>query len=348
MKCDYCGKERPNDQITRNKHLKNDPPPGIVGNPPMGICTSCNSKVSEVLISETPFDDQGLIELTLSILGHGSDEPRLEALRKSEVPDVGEGQIVRDRECIKSLLSASIYDWPPIKVKQVVNPMFGEPLGVDYEVVDGWHRLAVANALGYLTIPVFDVGDGPLITEDCTFIYGHDRPYHTLVYPNGIISGVRDNERWEYLRAQDHLGKRILDIGSNIGMQGILARYVGAAAYTGIDENTQAIELGRQVADAWGVAVELINYDARGIVLPNADVMWLFSIAQRIPIEYLVDATKRVDPEVVYLEWHDLVDDASANLQSQLNYEWELLAVLQSSFDNERRCRKLLRGTRIT
>ena len=335
QKCDYCGE------------IKSDFVKHSTVSAPFGICTSCNSKASEVSIEEIPFDDQGLIELTRQMLGHGSDEERCRALVASKVPNVGVGQINRDREIIKSLLTIEPHDCPPIKVKQVVNPMFGEPLGVDYEVVDGWHRLAVANALGYLTIPVFDVGDGPLITEDCTFIYGHDRPYHTLVYPNGIISGVRDNERWEYLRAQDHLGKRILDIGSNIGMQGILARYVGAAAYTGIEENTQAVELGRQVADAWKVEVTLINFDTRGIVLPEADVMWLFSIAQRIPIGYLVEAVKGANPEVVYLEWHDIRDDASANLQSQLNYEWELLAVLQSSFDNERRCRKLLRGIRI-
>ena len=111
-----------------------------------------------------------------------------------------------------------------------------------YYVVDGNHRAAFALALNRplrAEIWPFDLvfrryGPRSLFYE----INKLGKPYHTISYRgNTIIPGRRIDieQRIELIPKKIIQGRRILDLGANIGMNAIAAKHGGAKSVTGIE-----------------------------------------------------------------------------------------------------------------
>ena len=176
------------------------------------------------------------------------------------------------------------------------------------------------------------------------FIYGHKTQYQTLVYPQGVLPGVRTLERWPHLKGLAR--KRILEIGCSSGIDGILALVCGAKSYYGYDNDDQALSLGREVAKAWGVEAHLVKADVQTFVdWPSADVLFLFSVTQRFDRDLLTRAAKASEARVIYLEDHGPNDITALALMSLLaDFEWKKVAAYDSN--GQGWVKKLWKGAR--
>lgn len=177
-----------------------------------------------------------------------------------------------------------------------------------------------------------------------SFIYGHGKQYQTLVYPDGILPGVRTLEHWPHLRGLMH--RRILEVGCSSGMNGILTLVCGAKSYHGYDSDEQALQLGQAVARAWGVDAKLEKEDCGTFVTwPGADVVFLFSVTQRLSLNVLERAVRTSGARTVYLESHGLNDSTAPALMGLLvDFGWKKVAVYDSN--GEGWLKELWKGTR--
>lgn len=286
--------------------------------------------------AEDPLVEAAKLFLERGHLGGSLREYYLSRLSMSD-------QLSADCRAFGLLDERPIDQWAPIRARRVPSVALETPISYQATVFDGAHRIAMALAKGHRAIRCYFL---PPIRIEGQHIYGHPEPYQTLIFPDGVIGGVRGNERWSYLRAGDIEGRRIGDIGCSSGVDGILAVVCGAKSYRGFERDKVAIRYGRQMAQAWGVAGK-VGFEAGELVperVPLVDTLFVFSVAQRISPPVLCAGISRAQPHAIYLETHCVGDRASQRLLVQLShYTWELLGTVPQSRSSDA-SRELYRG----
>lgn len=168
-----------------------------------------------------------------------------------------------------------------------------------------------------------------------SYIYGHPRPYQTLIFPNHVVEGMRGTERMEIIRPHLPAGCSVAEFGCNSGMDGVLGvarKYI--SSYWGVDQDAPSVELGQSVADAWKVRVTLVHGDLAKEDPPEADVLFLFSLAQRISRNVILTQAKKVKASMTFVESHPYMDDATASLMGRLGGSCEEIGTVPGSSEN--------------
>lgn len=297
------------------------------------------------IIGEYPYraEDDLLVELAQVFLESG--DPK-KTRRWVYLVAVGmPGQLVCDLNTFKYLRRTEPEKWPPVRCRYVPVVSLGQPLTTRLCVWDGGHRIALLLALGCEEVKVkitpFDEVD-----TGGTHVYGHSKPYQTLVFPHGVIEGMRATERWELLKPEDIVGKAIGDFGCNSGTDGIMALLCGAKSYHGFEKDERSVSYGRMMAGKWALT-DKAKFSVGDLPseVPEFDTLFLFSVAQRIPSDILLAAVACADPGVVYLETHASVDLVSSNLMAALKkYNWQKVGSVPQSSESQIEQRLLFRG----
>lgn len=171
--------------------------------------------------------------------------------------------------------------------------------------------------------------------ETMTYIYGHSQPYQTLVYPDRTVEGVRGTERLGILAPHIQPGTSVVEFGCNSGMDGVLSlAKKKISSYWGVDLDQTSVEFGRSVAKAWGVEAQLVHASLFDVKPPKAQTLFLFSIAQRIPVNVIIRQFREVSPSYVFVESHPGVDDATSNLLGDLGGSKEVIGTVPASREN--------------
>lgn len=296
------------------------------------------------IVGEVPFPAHldPLSELARKFL---ATEDLKDTVRYRYLSEIGDTKLLyQDIRSFEGLVHLEVEEFWPITCNLTPCIKLREPITWHMTVVNGGHRIAFAIARGYKFLRA--TIKEPLAIEE-VHIYGHDRPYQTLIFPTGKVEGMRGNERWELFRPEDIKGKQILDLGCSSGVDGILTLLCGAEHYHGIEYHVPSVGYGVEMARAWGLSdrARLVAGDVGVVNIPRADTMFLFSVAQRIPLETLAGAVVTARPEVIYLETHVCGDPVSADLMNRLDFQWESLGTVPQSVLSPR-WREIYKGTR--
>jgi hypothetical protein len=282
------------------------------------------------IVGEVPFPayKDPLAELARKFL---AGEDLTDTARFRYLSAIGDTKLLnQDVKSFSGLVGLEAEELWPITCKMTPLIQFGAPIEWQVTATDGGHRIAYAIAKGWERMRA--TFRAPLVIEE-EFIYGHDRPYQTLIFPTGKVDGMRKNERWELLRPEDIVGKRILDLGCSSGVDGILSVLCGAKDYYGIDLHPPSIGYGWEMVRAWGVE-EKVTLAAGNVgiaLIPRVDTVFLFSVAQRIPLGALVRAIDLARPDTIYVESHAREDATAADLMHRLDYHWGSLGAVPQS-----------------
>ena len=297
------------------------------------ICGPCMSMVTMVSPSDMfahgiPYDTR-LVTVARNFLS----EPRVTLepmpLAEGEVAQRDMAYRHRDwtasRNRFRSLVQTPAKDWMPIKVRVKVSVVPGKAHERKVVEIDGIHRLCLAIACGVPEIPCFVVPSSYRVVPPD----GRALSYQTLVLPDGIMSGERPADRWPLIPYQAVVGRSILDLACNNGVDGtMLCHFDCFARYVGLDRDEDAIRIGKDVATAWNVSdraehrVADVNEMA---TFPRADVVWMFSAAKVIRLEAFFRAVNLSGAESVIFESHNLHDDEASAQILALPWEWRWL-----------------------
>ena len=290
--------------------------------------------------------DDLLVELARVFLDGGDLRKLILTNRLEYTVKVGmPGYFLCDLNTFEYLNGTDPENWPPVRCRYVPVIELGRPLITRLCVWDGGHRIALALALGLTEIEA-EITPFDEINVSGSHIYGHSRPYQTLVFPHGVIEGMRGTERWALLWPRDLVGKVIGDFGCNSGTDGIMALLCGARFYHGFEKDKKSAHYGRMMVGRWGLA-DRAKFSVGELPpeVPKFDTLFLFSIAQRIPSDVLLAAVASAGPEVIYLETHQGLDAPSSNLMGALGYRWQYLGSVPQSRTSKAR-RFIYRGAR--
>jgi SAM-dependent methyltransferase len=178
--------------------------------------------------------------------------------------------------------------------------------------------------------------------------------YQGLVLPSGeVLPGERDvSPRLALYRKEDFLGRMVLDLGCNCGVDCIWAVKEGAAFAAGIDTNPDAIFEAMWLADAWGFwgkTVFICGDAATEVGRRNKGlpvVLLANSVAKWIGVNEIASVAKSVLPVVVYLESHSENDEWTNSLILKLSeYDFSILGMLPYTKEDPRPIRRFFRGT---
>lgn len=224
------------------------------------------------------------------------------------------------------LVRSPALSWLPLAATPRVRPAFGEPHEIGVADFDGRRRLSAARAWGYPRVRL-------LMRPPQLAMPTPERQYQTLVGRDQIVEGERPGDRWAWLPASVLRGARIIELGCNSGMDGILACVCGAESYTGWEVYAPAVEAGRQLAATWGVAdrvtLHVADVKATPPEIPRADVVCIFSTAIQVGVEAHVRAVEQSGAVHILLETHLLDDPESIAVMQRLlpPFVWEPLGV---------------------
>lgn len=283
------------------------------------------------IIGEYPYraEDDLLVELAQVFLAGG--DPKKTRRWVYLVAAGMSGYIACDLNTFGHLHWIGPERWPPVRCRYVPVIKLGQPLTTRLCVWDGGHRIALLLALGREEVEI-EITPFNEVNVGGVHIYGHDRPYQTLVFPHGVIKGMRGTERWELLKPEDIVGKTIGDFGCSSGTDGIMALLCGAKSYHGFEKNERSVNYGRMMTGRWALADKAeFSVGELPSRVPKFDTLFLFSIAQRIPSSVLLPAVACADPEIIYLETHQELDGPSASLMKALGFQWQRLGAVPQS-----------------
>jgi hypothetical protein len=166
------------------------------------------------------------------------------------------------------------------------------------------------------------------------------------------VEGVRDLARWDrHLSREPWDNRTIVDIGCSSAMDGILAVATrGARKLWGCDCDEASVRLGLELASAWRVQDRVFLHHqsaASSLAPPHADILFLFSVTQRIDpdtLDFFVASTRA--PRI-YLESHSVDDHATAAFLGRWKktFAWTEIAKYPQSREGKGE-RLLYHGTR--
>ncbi len=113
--------------------------------------------------------------------------------------------------------------------------------------------------------------------------------YHELEFEGVVLPGERPwAERWRQLRAiTDYRGKRVLDLGCNLGLLSVfLLKEAGAAATLAVDRDPEILQAAAEIARAFRVQPEFcaLDFDAdpaweAGLAAFRPDIVFALSVS---------------------------------------------------------------------
>ena len=164
---------------------------------------------------------------------------------------------------------------------------------------------------------------------------GQDLAYYALSYRHWHFPGERPwHLRWDAIRQTVPLaGRRVVDLGTNMGLLPAFALVHGAESATGIDRDPQILEAARLVARALAVEPDLICADlANGSdwesAVRHADVVFAMSLLRWLPENRRVLDFLESSTELVY-EGHDDLAVEVARLRKCGFVEMDVLLVTE-------------------
>lgn len=180
------------------------------------------------------------------------------------------------------------------------------------------------------------------------YIYGNDKPYQTLVYPDKTIEGMRGLERINLLKPilQQIKPCEVLDICCNTAMDGILGLAQGyITRYTGMDADKQSIAIGKEIASKWKVGAKLIRTDLLALKeFPRANVLFLFSTTRKV-MNKAPEIAKQCKPSIIFVEDHGAGDFETENMMKRLKkYKFEFINTIPRINGTLERPRSIWRG----
>ena len=151
---------------------------------------------------------------------------------------------------------------------------------------------------------------------------GQQVAYQAFTYKNQHFPGERPwYLRWEAIRrAVNFKGKRLVELGSNMGLLSSFALMHGATEAIGVDHDRHIIESARLVAQALGTGatferIDLVNDPGWESKVAGADIVVAMSLLHWLPDPDRVLRFLGTHDEVIY-EGHDPVDIEIAKLRS--------------------------------
>jgi len=145
--------------------------------------------------------------------------------------------------------------------------------------------------------------------------------YYALTYKNWHFPGERPwHLRWEAIRRHVAFdGKRVLDLGTNLGLLPAFALLHGAKDAIGIDVDAEILEAAALIAEAFGVRADFqrldIGTDSTWVsAAHDADIVVAMSVLDWIPTSRSILEVLRPGSEIIY-EGHDPIDVELAKLR---------------------------------
>lgn len=182
-------------------------------------------------------------------------------------------------------------------------------------VIHGNHRAAVANLLG-LSLPVREVHLREHVREVATVQgewYGADRadiPYQSIVWAQkDVVEGRRPDilRRMKMLRSEDLIGRTVMELGSNIGANCLVASQMGCTDALGLEMSPRLVTAAIRLN---GVFAQNCHFTVHDLHQPlpqglSADTVLCFSVFAHLrdtapAVDAILSATKRV----LYFEAH--------------------------------------------
>jgi hypothetical protein len=181
-------------------------------------------------------------------------------------------------------------------------------------VVDGNHRASIACRLGLgLKAELLPLEQHlQSISSVPDEFYGTkrlDKPYQSIIHRGReLVEGRRKDvaERMRHVAEADLAGKRVLDLGCNLGMSCYLAAERGAAEVAGIEGSRNIASAAIRLNSVFAAPCSFLQHDL-GIELPLAkfDTIFCFSIINHVKNkEALVRTVDGALGSVVYFEGH--------------------------------------------
>ena len=184
-----------------------------------------------------------------------------------------------------------------------------------YVLVDGNHRAAIAYVLGQpLRLRVLSTRQWlseTVLLSGAFFGSGHrNMPYQSLFdRDRELVRGRRRDtvERIARIDRDDLVGRRVLDLGCNIGATVFAAADRGAAHVTGLEVDPRIVVSATRLNSYFGADVDFRVHDLDEPYHPTApvDTLLCFSVAAHVrTLAGLEETIRAAAPRVMYFEGH--------------------------------------------
>lgn len=228
-------------------------------------------------------------------------------------------------------------------------------------VIDGNHRVSMALALG---LPVrATVVDVAARVREVAHVggewYGADRqslPYQSIYYEGReLVRGRRRDivERLRMVAPEDLRGRRIVELGSNIGANCFAAIEGGAASAVGFELSKRLVTAAIRIAVLLGRQARFVSHDLNGDPISRdhaGDTTFCFSVAGHVRNQPALAASlANVTGKVLYFEGHERSSLSDyKHLLSRASYSRiELAGYCRNGVHSSRRERPLFRCERV-